>query len=366
MEISKEAILLAAAELRPILEMAKMGTGDITDIYSSRDLVLARFQPIFSVEHIPQLTTEEFLSFLVAKNNHHWSGLHRKGPQITSDMKLLRKALSILLDENQSIEKRLDTLRPFKKLSMVRNFGRAFITPILMVAYPDKYGVMNNPSTEGARLLNILPKSGGNTPFSKKYIDFNNVLLALASELNTDLWTLDALWWGLIRERSKDSDNLEIPISREDNLIDGDKTTSDNAGRFVLEKYLQEFMRDNWDNIPELKSWKLYEEDDEIVGFEYNTNSIGRIDLLANHKTENKWLVIELKRNQSSDDTVGQVQRYMGWVREHLAKKGDVIRGLIVSREKDDKLKYALMYANNVEVMLYEVNFNLRYPPKEK
>src|SRR3972149_6261592 len=84
------------------------------------------------------------------------------------------------------------------------------------------------------------------------------------------------------------------------------------------------------------------------------------------HYLSNKPLVIELKRNQSSDDTVGQVQRYMGWVTEHIAKKGETVNGLIVSREKDEKLKYALMYANNVELMLYEVYFNLRYPPKEK
>lgn len=365
MQISKEAIHLAAAELRPILESANAGTGDIADIFSSRDVVLARFQPIFALEHIPQLTTDEFLSFLIGKNNRHWSGLHRKGPQITTDMKLLRKALSILLDESQSLEKRLDTLRPLKKPSMVRALGRAFITPILMVAYPDKYGVMNNPSTEGARLLNVLPKFKGNDPFSQKYIEFNNMLLALAKELNIDLWTLDALWWGLIREKNRDTSSLEL-LTTDDNSLEEDTAISDGSGRFVLEKYLQEFMRDNWDSIPELKNWKLYEEDDEIVGFEYNTNSIGRIDLLAHHITENKWLVIELKRNQSSDDTVGQVQRYMGWVFENLAKKGDAVRGLIVSREKDDKLKYALMYANNVEVMLYEVNFKLRYPPREK
>ena len=83
MQNSNEAIRLAAAELRPILEMARTGTGDIADVFSSRDVVLARFQPIFSLEHIPQLTADEFLSFLLGKNNRHWSGLHRKGPQVT-------------------------------------------------------------------------------------------------------------------------------------------------------------------------------------------------------------------------------------------------------------------------------------------
>jgi len=51
--------------------------------------------------------------------------------------------------------------------------------------------------------------------------------------------------------------------------------------------------------------------------YHYRTD-IGKIDLLAHHKKGKAWLVVEIKRNQSSDDTVGQAPRYMGYVREHL------------------------------------------------
>src|SRR5262249_35976603 len=34
-----------------------------------------------------------------------------------------------------------------------------------------------------------------------------------------------------------------------------------------------------------------------------------------------RWLVIELKREQSTGQTVGQLLRYVGWVRRHLAGK---------------------------------------------
>jgi hypothetical protein len=56
----------------------------------------------------------------------------------------------------------------------------------------------------------------------------------------------------------------------------------------------------------------------------------------------------------------------MGWVAKNLAQKGETVKGMIVSREKDEKLEYALMFANNVELMLYEVSFNLRHSAKSK
>ena len=43
---------------------------------------------------------------------------------------------------------------------------------------------------------------------------------------------------------------------------------------------------------------------------------IGRIDILAKDKKTNSYVVIELKKNQTSDDTVGQAMRYMGWIEE--------------------------------------------------
>ena len=85
---------------------------------------------------------------------------------------------------------------------------------------------------------------------------------------------------------------------------------------FVLEKYLQEFMFSNWDCLELGQEWALYAPDgDAETGVEFPTD-IGRIDLLAKHRTEARWLVVELKRNQTSDDTVGQILRYRaGWGR---------------------------------------------------
>ena len=84
--------------------------------------------------------------------------------------------------------------------------------------------------------------------------------------------------------------------------------------------------------------------------------------MLAKHKTKPRWLVVELKRNQTSEQTVGQLLRYIGWVKRHLAEAGDEVHGMIICREADDALRYALNAVSNVELRLYEVEFRLRKP----
>lgn len=60
---------------------------------------------------------------------------------------------------------------------------------------------------------------------------------------------------------------------------------------------------------------------------------------------------------------VGQILRYMGWVKEHLAANDYDqynVRGIIISKEKDDRLEYALKMLQKVNVFLYSVSFELR------
>lgn len=53
--------------------------------------------------------------------------------------------------------------------------------------------------------------------------------------------------------------------------------------------------------------------------------------------------MIELKKGRTEDETVGQVLRYMGWVRAHLSPEKDV-RGVIVLgfENATEKLKMAV------------------------
>ena len=65
-----------------------------------------------------------------------------------------------------------------------------------------------------------------------------------------------------------------------------------------------------------------------------------------------------LKRNQTSDDTVGQLLRYMSIIEED--KKDTNVKGVIVAAKFDERLKYALKKVNGAEAFLYEVDFNIK------
>ena len=64
-----------------------------------------------------------------------------------------------------------------------------------------------------------------------------------------------------------------------------------------------------------------------------------------------------MKKNQTSDDTIGQIARYMGWIRDH--KKDENVKGIIIASEFTKKLKYAIKYVKNIDVLSYEINFSL-------
>ena len=82
----------------------------------------------------------------------------------------------------------------------------------------------------------------------------------------------------------------------------------------------------------------IYEEG-ELKSKQYKTD-IGIIDILAKDKKTDTYVVIEHKRNQTSDDTVGQLMRYMGWVKRHL--NDDKVKGIIIAGKYDKKLDFIL------------------------
>ena len=332
------------SEILGLLREAIVGLGKSSaykEIVEPREEVLSRFQPVFLADHIPEMSDTEFRSFLLLENNHHWSGLHRSGSRMTADMHSLRSALTILVDETQHLSERLTEVT-----DMISGMGKNVATAILLVTQPEKYGVWNNRSEANMKRFGIWPGFDRGESFGNRYEKVNQILLQLRHALGIDLWTLDALWWYL------DQEGGDSPPG------EGDQQRQ----QFGLERHLHDFMRDNWEQIDLSSEWTLYQEPgDREAGYEYPTD-VGRIDLLAKHKRKPWWLVIELKRNQTSDQTVGQLLRYIGWVRKHLAEKGDQVHGLIVCREADDALRYALIPTNNIQLKLYEVEFHLREP----
>lgn len=177
---------------------------DIHHSVARRDEVVKRFGPLF--RNPSRLTQQDYLDFLSIKHNHHWSGLERLGRTSANDMDNLRAAVSILVDEAAPLSERFD-----RALSMVHGVGAATLTPMLLLAYPDRYGVWNGTSEPEMRDRGFWPTFLHGSSFGKKYEIINSALIDLAEKLSVDLWTLDALWWVSKLERQN---NGEIKDAR--------------------------------------------------------------------------------------------------------------------------------------------------------
>jgi len=142
--------------------------------------------------------------------------------------------------------------------------------------------------------------------------------------------------------------------------LDPNETIEDRQ-EFELEKHLEDFIVSNFDAIFK-GQMRLFEDTDGNDGQQYQTD-IGQIDILAFEPKSSSFVVVELKKGRPSDQVVGQILRYMGWVNQHLCKEGQGVKGLVVCRAPDPKLSYALKMTNNIDVRYYSVSFKLREEP---
>ncbi len=186
-------------------------------------------------------------------------------------------------------------------------------------------------------------------------------------------------WYNDLIERSSMSDALKnstgaiatyctITKYKEeiDNLISGnaprtiistDETIED-PSVFALEKHLEDFLVQNWKQTELGKDYDIYEDDGKLLGQQYPTDT-GPIDILAISKDKKTLLVVELKKGRISDNVVGQIQRYMGYVKDELAEENQIVRGVIIALEDDLRLKRALSVTNNIDFYKYQVSFKL-------
>jgi len=134
----------------------------------------------------------------------------------------------------------------------------------------------------------------------------------------------------------------------------------ESPGEFELEKYLHEFIVSNFEKINFGSKLEIYQDEDGQKGSGYPT-SAGYIDILCRDRNAGDFVVIELKKGMTTDSVIGQTLRYIGWVRENLAKDRSV-KGLIIAKEFDDKLRYALPKDPEIQVRTYEIEFRLNKP----
>lgn len=324
--------------------------------------VIQKYGNIFNPSNLNNLTAEDFKSFLLMKNNKHWEGIHRQGNIITSDMNKLKKALENMLNESKSLEERLNFLFPNNKPNYIKGLGRAIATPILMMVYPNKYGVWNTKSESGLMKMGLLKDWRSKKSFADKYIYVNEILNDLAKKYNITLWQLDEIvGWTVLGNKPIGQENIiDIEPSNDiDNLSDN-YPDEESKKDFGLESHLEDFLVENWEKLELGKKYDILQEEGDIVGQQYST-ATGRIDLLARSKDKKEWLVIELKKGRSSDSVVGQALRYITWVKKNLAKPHETVKGLIILGEIDNKLSYSVEATDKkIDLMTYSVNFALK------
>ncbi len=136
-----------------------------------------------------------------------------------------------------------------------------------------------------------------------------------------------------------------------------DGTVEDPAA-FALEKHLEDFLVANWSQTELGKDYDIFSEDGELLGQQYLTDT-GPMDILAIRKDKSELLVVELKRGRASDNVVGQVLRYMGFVMQELAEQGQSVRGAVIALEDDQRMRRALVMTPNISFYRYQISFKL-------
>jgi RecB family endonuclease NucS len=128
-----------------------------------------------------------------------------------------------------------------------------------------------------------------------------------------------------------------------------------NSFLFPIEANLRDFLIQNLHTIKNSKL-KLFTDNDKRDGKEYPTG-VGPIDILTIDDQGN-YVVFELKLSRGADRALGQLLRYMGWVKKNLAIDKSV-RGIIVANKMDEKIKYAVTVTPDVALYEYEMKFEL-------
>ena len=173
---------------------------------------------------------------------------------------------------------------------------------------------------------------------------------------NKEYWY--SYFTGGIREIFE-KDYIAIMRASPPTLVEKIRATKDLASesQFALEAHLEEFMFNNWKQINFGEKLSLYS-DEEQSGRQYPAETWS-IDFLCLDENGD-FVVIELKRGKTSDAVIGQVLRYIGWVKENLASPLQKVRGIIIAHEIDDALRYSVGSLQDVRVMTYRVDFSLQ------
>lgn len=146
----------------------------------------------------------------------------------------------------------------------------------------------------------------------------------------------------------------------QDSVIDAVTPTEredDQGSSFAYESHLRDYLARN---LPVLNGGKVplrqFVSDDGRDGVEFQTD-VGPIDILA-RSADGDFYVFELKLGRGPDAALGQILRYMGWVKQHLCN-GKNVYGVVIASDITTKLRYAATQVPHVQLMEYELSVEL-------
>jgi endonuclease len=150
---------------------------------------------------------------------------------------------------------------------------------------------------------------------------------------------------------------LKDESHREAEAPEIDEPGADENGQreFAFEHDLRNYLARNLGVLEQ--GLRLYEDEDgEFRGTEYPVG--GRfIDILA-VDSNGGFVVIELKVSRGYDRVVGQLLRYMAWIKNNLAS-GKPVRGLIVASDITEDLRLAASLVEGIGLWQYKLSFSL-------
>lgn len=201
--------------------------------------------------------------------------------------------------------------------------------------------------------------SGQTLPHRRKvrWLDRSIARSAMSEALRNSAGSIGTV--GTITPHHVEIENLigATPPAPQPTIVSTDPEIEDPVA-FAMEKHLESFLVTNWNQTILSKDFSIYEEGGEPVGQQYATDA-GPIDVLAVSKDKTRLLVVELKRGRANDVVVGQVLRYMGFVKEQLAEVDQTVEGVIIALEDDQKLRWALAVVPSISFYRYQISFKL-------
>ena len=178
--------------------------------------------------------------------------------------------------------------------------------------------------------------------------------LSMSQELRNSTGSIGSI--SNISKYNTEIENFLNENSQIKTITTTDKSIED-PSMFALERHLEDFLVANWPQTSLAQNYDIYE-DDDLFGQQFQTDT-GPIDILAISKDKKELLVIELKKGRASDSVVGQIQRYMGYIKEEFLESGQEVKGVIIALEDDLKLKRALSVTKDIEFFRYKISFEL-------